>query len=270
MPRIPVFIYTADPATGNALPSVTCTVKNRITNTNVSLFSAETGGSSVTNPLTSDSLGRAFAWTERVPLKIDYSGAGITPYTEYRGDGAQPTFESTLPGSPYDGQEIYYQNAAMATAGIVWHFRYRAGGGTYKWEAVNSPTAIYAEVTTNQFIGSSSYTDLATAGPSITLPLAGDYDVTVGGSISSGASGVIAYMSYQIGGTAANDADALQAYVYNANASYRDDVSVNMLRTRRKTGLSAVTLTAKYRSASGANNVYAQHRVLSATPIRVG
>ena len=43
---------------------------------------------------------------------------------------------SALPGSPVDGQEIYYQDAAMATAGIVWHLRYRLAGGTYKWGLV--------------------------------------------------------------------------------------------------------------------------------------
>lgn len=176
MPRIPVFIYTADPATGNALPSVTCTVKNRITNTNVSLFSAETGGSSVTNPLTSDSLGRAFAWTERVPLKIDYSGAGITAYTEYRGDASQPTFESTLPASPYDGQEIYYQNATMATAGVVWHFRYRSGGGTYKWEYIGGPP-LHSSSATGITLSTIAANTAISGDVALSIPLSGEYCV---------------------------------------------------------------------------------------------
>lgn len=263
MPRIPVFIYTADPATGNALPSVTCTVKNRITDTNVSLFSAETGGSSVTNPLTSDSLGRAFAWTERVPLKIDYSGAGITAYTEYRGDGAQPTFESTLPASPYDGQEIYFQDANMATAGVVWHFRYRSGGGTYKWEYIGGPS-LTSEVTTGETRATASYGALTTPGPVVTLPLAGIYDVYVA-AISTTASGsqVGAYMSYDIGGTAAVDADATSAQII---APGWGTIATQI---RRKTFASAVALTAKYNAKSGVSVSWG-NRVISVTPVRVG
>jgi len=38
-----------------------------------------------------------------------------------------PVFVNVLPFQAVDGQEIYFQNAAMATQGIVWHLRYRPG-----------------------------------------------------------------------------------------------------------------------------------------------
>lgn len=265
MPRIPVFIYTADPATGNALPSVTCTVKNRITNTNVSLFSAETGGSSVTNPLTSDSLGRAFAWTERVPLKIDYSGAGITAYTEYRGDASQPTFESTLPASPYDGQEIYFQDANMATAGVVWHFRYRSGGGTYKWESVGAATPLRAQIDTSQTTASGSYADLATAGPDITVPLAGEYDVSVTFEGSNGTAGNYAVASFQVvGGTAAQDANRALVHSYTANF-----LTTTSRTTRFTVTAASSVLRMKYLSTAAGTATFLR-RVITATPVKVG
>lgn len=264
MPRIPVFIYTADPATGNALPSVTCTVKNRITNTNVSLFSAETGGSSVTNPLTSDSLGRAFAWTERVPLKIDYSGAGITAYTEYRGDGAQPTFESTLPSSPYDGQEIYYQNAALATAGVVWHFRYRSGGGTYKWECIG-PTPLIARDGTlqNTLAASNGVATAFSPAVAITLPLAGDYLVRYGailGHTGNNQGMSVVPIATGLSYVGANRAQVVQpATVASSSAPASGEIIA--------TGISG---TLELRYESGATGGTAYHKWISATPIRVG
>src|SRR4030095_11342304 len=42
---------------------------------------------------------------------------------------------SALPGSPFDGQEIYY--LADATNSVIWHLRYRAGSSSaYKWEFI--------------------------------------------------------------------------------------------------------------------------------------
>lgn len=264
MPRIPVFIYTADPATGNALPSVTCTVKNRITNTNVSLFSAETGGSSVTNPLTSDSLGRAFAWTERVPLKIDYSGTGITAYTEYRGDASQPTFESTLPASPYDGQEIYFQDANMATAGVVWHLRYRSGGGTYKWESVGGPPLLARNVTGQSSLAVSS--GVATAfspAVTITLPAAGDYLLRYGAYL--GHSGNNQGMSIVPIATGLSYSGNNRASLSQPTGTSSGSGSV--IGEMIATGISG---TLELRYEAGAAGGTANYKWISATPIRVG
>lgn len=86
---------------------------------------------------------------------------------------------STLPASPSDGQTVYYQSAGMATAGIVWTFRYRTAAGTHKWEFVGGPPWT-AEISTSQNGGSqNAFIDLATVGPSVTVPLAGEY-TTVG------------------------------------------------------------------------------------------
>lgn len=268
MPRIPVFIYTADPATGNALPSVTCTVKNRITNTNVSLFSAETGGSSVTNPLTSDSLGRAFAWTERVPLKIDYSGAGITAYTEYRGDASQPTFESTLPASPYDGQEIYFQDSNMATAGVVWHLRYRAGGGTYKWEFIGGGAVYNSSSAANVSLTAVGVNTALTGDLALTVPLAGEYDVNVAASVYHTGNNQGIYIFPTGAGFSGSGNGQGSSYVVQAATANTAAFAVNGVG-RITCTTAGGTLNLGY-FVGAAGGAITGRRSLSLTPVRVG
>lgn len=180
------------------------------------------------------------------------------PWTKFR----PITYVTATPlaATPVDGAEIYYR--ADPANGVVWHLRYNAtSGSVYKWEYVGG-MELYNEVTTTQSTGSGSYTALATAGPSIALPLAGDYIVSIGcGADATSNISHAAFMSYDIGGTAAVDADAATKYARN------DYSSVNFTRTRRKTGLSAVTLTAKYRTDTATVNFAS--RWMAVRPIRV-
>lgn len=82
---------------------------------------------------------------------------------------------TALPSSPSDGQSFYY--VADTTNGVVWHLRYRsASASAYKWEFVGGES-IGGTILTSQGLGATvnTWADLATAGPSLTLPLAGDY-----------------------------------------------------------------------------------------------
>lgn len=187
-----------------------------------------------------------------------YNAAGILK------TGSGRELVSALPSSPVDGQEIFYQSAGMATDGLVWHLRYRAASASsYKWEFLGG-SSLFSAVTTDQSTTSTTYTDLTTAGPSVTLPLAGDYDVTHGFRGYNNTNGSWIVMSYAIGGTAAADADYAMVYMFTAavGGAYRVE------RTIRKTGLTAVTLTAKYKVSGGTG--YAEYRQLEARPIRVG
>ena len=105
----------------------------------------------------------------------------------------RPLFVTTLPAG-YDGQEVFYQSTTagtgggstdtMATVGAVWHLRYRAAGGTYKWEFVGGSASGQDISTAQTKAVAGAFTDLATVGPLITVPLAGDYDVTYGAQVS--------------------------------------------------------------------------------------
>lgn len=175
MSRIPIKANSVDPATGNAVSGVSVTVKNSLTGSNVTVYSAQTGGSTVANPFTTDSNGRAFYWVDRGPIQLDYSGAGITAFSEWQGDLADPTdIVSSLPGSPADGQTILFQSAGMATNGQVWQLRYRAGGGTYKWEFTGG-SPLYSSTSSTITLNTTSAATAISADIAVTLPLAGDY-----------------------------------------------------------------------------------------------
>lgn len=88
---------------------------------------------------------------------------------------------SALPSSGIDGQIIRFQSAAMATLGIVWEFRYRSGL-TYPWEFVGGGSW-FVQIITAETTASTTYADLATVGPSITMPLKGEYEVSWGASV---------------------------------------------------------------------------------------
>jgi hypothetical protein len=166
-----------------------------------------------------------------------------------------------LPTSPVDGQEVYY--VADSTNGVLWHLRYNAASGSaYKWEFVGG-TELYAEVTAIESTTASTYVALATAGPTIALPLAGDYEVTLGTRIYNDAANAGGFMSYDIGATPAVDVDGVTA-LQGSGVS-----ATHSARTRRKTGLAAVTLTAKYKRNSGVTCSF-DYRWMHAKPVRVG
>jgi hypothetical protein len=177
--------------------------------------------------------------------------------------GGVPTYETSLPSPAADGQEIYYR--ADSTNGVIWHLRFRnvfnGGNATYPWEFIGGPP-LYDAIDTQQNTNSTTYTNLGTAGPTVTTPLAGDYYVTVSTRCfnNTGDSAI----SYAVGGTAASEDDA--AYI-GSGAS-----STNVMATRRKTGIAASTaIQAKYRTATGgANYGTFRNRVLQVTPLRVG
>jgi len=175
---------------------------------------------------------------------------------------------TSLPASPVDGQEIYY--LADATNGIIWHLRYRAASASaYKWEVLGGPP-LFSAVDTDQVLGptATAYQDLATVGPSITLPLAGDYDIELGCRIWMNGNNGAAWHSYAIGGAAPLDSDAIE--YFSGNSNWPPTVAPHSALLRRKTGLSAVTLTSKYKVSNAPSATDFYKRWMKATPVRVG
>jgi hypothetical protein len=160
----------------------------------------------------------------------------------------------------YEGLQVVYDTG---TAGVRWHFVYDTTDGlTNPWLFIGGPP-LTAEVLTNQTTTSTSFAALTTAGPSVTLPLAGTYDVAIGCDLWNSDAGAASLMSYDIGASAAVDADAVLHQEVAA-----DSLSpTTTWRSRRKTGLTAVALTAKYRATAGTGSF--QNRSITATPVRV-
>jgi hypothetical protein len=166
---------------------------------------------------------------------------------------------TALPSSPFDGQEVDFTDS-LTTPSWVWRFRYVAAAPTNKWKFVGG-APIVAEITTLENATLPAFGNLATVGPTLTIPVAGDYDVTIN-AILDNASASLNYASYAVGATAALDADAAQLSVSAPSQGS------TVARTSRKAGLTGgVVLTAKYKGTAGAT--YASKRVLSALPVAV-
>lgn len=174
-----------------------------------------------------------------------------------------PTLVTSLPGSPADGQEVFY--VADATNGVTWHLRYRsASASTYKWEFVGGSELI-AEVSASETTTSGAYTNLATVGPEIIAPLAGDYLLGISGLLTpANFAGSQAFMSVQIGGAAAQDVDSISSTT-PAAAAMADSAARRIRRNVPTAGLSVI---ARYKFAGVSPALFAR-RVISLVPVRV-
>ena len=123
----------------------------------------------------------------------------MSPLTVYQADGtkklapvapALPQRVSVLPSILYEGREVYFVAGAN---GELWHLRYNASvvlttaGGSYKngtgsWEFIGG-SPLEHQVDADQSTSNPVYVDLATVGPSIAVPLAGDYIIGIGCNI---------------------------------------------------------------------------------------
>lgn len=172
----------------------------------------------------------------------------------FLGSGTKLTRVTALPSAPADGDEY----TLVVDTKTEWHIKYRSDTG--KWSVLGGPP-LYAEQTNYSSTDATTNTAFVApptnAGPSVTIPFAGDYDVTVAGQIvGKGA------LSYQIGVTVASDDDSVTTATTSANELQEV--------TRRKTGLAAGTgLNARIRSVDGASTQFMRRR-LRAMPARLG
>jgi hypothetical protein len=160
-------------------------------------------------------------------------------------------------GALVDGQECRFS----VDASTVWNLKYNATSG--KWNYIGGPP-MYQEVTTAESTATlNAFTALATAGPSMALPLAGDYMIEIGFAGSAAAAGVAVRMGYNMAPIAAslNDVVMFESKVATA---YIETVS----RVRVKTGIAVGTsLNARYQT-SHASAIWS-NRWMKVTPIRV-
>lgn len=172
------------------------------------------------------------------------------------------TYQTTLPGSPTNGQETVLVDSTTAPT-YAWRLRYNSAKSSNKWDFLGG-APLYAETTTSETTTSTSYANLSggATGPAIALPVAGDYFVSTGFRGTSTATAFLR-MSYDIGGTGAVDADAVIVEIASGGS---DHMSVS--RTRKKLALGAVTLTAKYRTTTGTGTWV--DRWIQVLPIAVG
>lgn len=188
-------------------------------------------------------------------------------------DGAQKVRDvlamnlvTQLPGSPTDGQVIAFQDSAMATAGVVWEFRYRTGGGTYKWEFAGGSSLLSTagqNASDESYAATTAYADGFGSVPQVTVPLAGDYQLLFGYSYPWSSAGAELFYTPKFGGAAVSDLDGTHKDV---STSANGDVQGALL----KTGLAASTLIKMQTRVSTAVTLHRNRQWLQVAPVRVG
>jgi len=179
-----------------------------------------------------------------------------------------------------DGREIRF--LADASAGVIWHLRYRhfaADGVTlnasaYKWEWAGG-SDIYSEVVTFEAVGT-AFAGFTTPGPSVTVPLAGDYMVRIQARAQMDSPNAAAIMSFTVGGTAASFGDGGRGVTPNSRNDQGEGLTtfpgpVMIVGESKKTGLAAATaLVSQGRREGVVSAGSIGNRRMWVRPVRVG
>lgn len=166
---------------------------------------------------------------------------------------------TTLPSNAADGESVYF--VASATNGVVWEFRYReASTSTHKWEFVGGAalsTAAEGNITTE-----STAPVALTAGPTLALPLAGDYEISL-------------YMYMQAAAEGLNELHGKIAVAGLGEFEFLREVVRQTFdggysfALQRVNGASKANVTVKVVNNSAVKANY-QAAILTARPVRVG
>jgi hypothetical protein len=140
-----------------------------------------------------------------------------------------------------------------------------SAGGIPSWATVSSnPTVLGDTVATNQTTTSTSYTDLATVGPTVTMTTGTKVLVIIQGQIDNGAGTRLAWMSYAVSGAttvAATDDRSRLVYVGPISGGSTINASASVFYV---TGLTvgSNTFTAKYKSQDGGSVSFANRSII--------
>ena len=174
-------------------------------------------------------------------------------------------FATTLPGSPVNGQmAVLTDNTSTPT--YRWLFIYNSSSASsYKWEFVGG-SPLTAAVATEQSTSSTTLADLATVGPSITIPNAGDYFIQWGGSARNGNAWNTIIEPVNGTGTTTIEANSLLAEVNVAGGSTTNFAGMTMAGTTLGRAASDI-IRLKYRVGGNTSNI--KNRWLVVIPMRV-
>lgn len=172
-----------------------------------------------------------------------------------------PTFVTTLPSSPTDGQQIHYQSTALATAGVVYNLRYSTSAS--KWQFIGGQQQIASTTKTDVFgpYTTNAFNDIT--GLSVTLtPTFSTSKFLITGSIFSSNSGTHYNMFNLVRTVSGSDTNVAQpaAADYSAtigatitNSGYEECSVITHLDSPATT--SNVTYKFKMRVSGGAGYV---------------
>jgi hypothetical protein len=158
---------------------------------------------------------------------------------------------STRPASPFDGQVVYETDTNLVKA-------YNGSA----WETVNPISNVAsAQVLTAQTTTSTSYTDLATSGPAVTLTTGTSALVLViAGYVNTSSVGPGCAMSFAVSGATTIAASDNFRGTLSADSGYNAS-SISMLTKLTTLTAGSNTFTAKYRQTSASTGEYANRSI---------
>lgn len=170
------------------------------------------------------------------------------------------TFASGPPVTAADG-DIWVATSVGGAVGQRWVFQYNAASPSpYKWEFIGGAPAITA-VDVLQTTASTSYVDLATAGPTFTLSRGGDYIIQTSAQLVQQSATTIFSANTLTTGTVCGASQMLTG----AGSGWVAMVSGFVYATAMPAG----TVSKMQYSVGSANSVGFQNRRQMVTPVRV-
>lgn len=181
---------------------------------------------------------------------IDTSSAGVAAWSA-------PQRVTSLPASQPDGTEVYLQPDPSGQPGVLWHMRYDATAA--KWDFVGGADLLN-QTATNNTITATSAAALPTATVSVTIPVAGEYEIitSASGDAPSPIGSGQMFITPVGGGLAASQSNGVM---------WRSDNWNTGQRTVRQT-LTTGTLALQAWTVNGTGRIFACS--LGIRPIRIG
>jgi hypothetical protein len=176
---------------------------------------------------------------------------------------AIPSYGTSLPASPVDGQRAVLVDSTTNPS-YQWEFRYNAGStSAYKWEYVGGADA-YAQVAASETTSTyNTWVDLATPGPLVTVPRAGDYYTLCGATAQQSVAGANLVIAPWNGTAAGSGISYVPAAIANTNYSIPGFAA-------HWTGIAAGSdLRLRYQNQAGSGTATFQFRWVLVRPVRV-
>jgi hypothetical protein len=196
-------------------------------------------------------------------LKGDGTWGTIDPVTGYG---------TALPASPTDGREYILVDSVTAPT-YWWRFRYNAGSTSpNKWEYIGGIPG-YSGVETSESMSGPTGVDLATVGPSFTVPRAGDYQVELTCRVDKGTAAGWSTPTMYLLANGAVTTPLIQCYgsVYNTGGA--SPAPFVTMSDRGKTPLPASAALKAFYAVQAADTpshvVFFSRRRMMVTPVRV-
>lgn len=135
-----------------------------------------------------------------------------------------------------------------------------------KWAAPSATSVVAAKVATSETTGSTSFTDLTTAGPAVTVTTGTSALVMLSARMVPNAIHVQGYMAVAVSGATTLAAAVANAIEYQAYATGSEGhLGAAILLTGLTAGSN--TFTAKYQVGGAAGSSYFEHRTIAVIPL---